>query len=79
MAEQWFEVWTACEDGWSDYHEENDETDNFDVAMAWLNRSDCQAGEIKLDGKIIVSKDRDGRMQFASGWCARGLKNLSGQ
>ena len=68
----------ACEDGWSDYHEETEETDSFEVALAWLRRSDTQQGEIRFKGKVVASKDRDGSLEFASGWCSSGLKALVG-
>ena len=49
-----YEVHTANEDGWTDYHEEDDVTCEFDVALAWLGNSDVVWGEIKVDGKVIA-------------------------
>ena len=73
---QVFKVWTQNESGFTEYHEENDETDDFEVALQWLNADDCIGGHIKLNGKIIVSKDYDGNLEFSAGWCKNGLKAL---
>lgn len=73
MEEQYFEVWTANESGFTDYHEENDETDDYEVAVAWLDASDCIRGHIKLNGVIVASKDEDG-WEFREGWTKRGYK-----
>lgn len=63
-----YEVFTENEDGWTDYHTEEDITDDYEIAIIWLNRDDCLSGEIRVNGEIVVSKDRDGTFEFAEGY-----------
>lgn len=69
-----FNVHTGNEDGWNDYHEEDDETDSWDVALAWLGRNDCVWGEVRVNGKIVASKGSDGEIEFSDGWGLFGKK-----
>lgn len=71
-AETWFEVHTANEDGWTDYHEEDDETDDFEIALDWITRSDVQWGEVRLNGELIASSDSDHNVEYAQGWGPHG-------
>jgi len=71
--ESFYEVHTANEDGWTDYHEEDDETEDFQVAVGWLERPDCKWGSVKYKGKTVAWKeDADEPVQFAEGWDAYG-------
>ena len=59
-----FEVRTQNEDGWTEYHEELDETDDLEVALIWLRQPDCISGEIRSNGRVIAWKNRDEGVQF---------------
>ncbi len=85
MEKEWYEVHTANEDGWTDYHEEDDETDDFEVAIDWLLRSDVVWGEIKYEGEVVVwTEERDDYdpdyhrsknvLQYADGWGRHGKR-----
>ena len=49
-----YEVHTANEDGWTDYHEEDETTDDMEVAVHWLSQPDVVWGTIAVDGKEIA-------------------------
>lgn len=66
-----YEVWTANEDGWTDYHEETEITDDFEIALTWLGASDVVRGEIRsLDnGDVIAWKDwNDEKIEYLEGY-----------
>lgn len=70
--ETWFNVHTANEDGWTDYHEEDDETDEFTTAIYWITRDDVKWGEVRLNGELIAWSDDDHNVEYAQGWGPNG-------
>lgn len=79
---EFYQVHTANEDGWNDYHEEDDETDDFEVAVAWLRRHDVQWGEIRYNGQLVAWTEENPNyaecggspnvVRFEDGWNSHG-------
>lgn len=78
-----YEVHTANEDGWTDYHEEDDITDDFDIAIDWLKRSDVKWGEIRCNGELVAWTEENPNydpeyggspniIEYAEGWGRNG-------
>lgn len=68
-----FEVKTWNEDGWSEGHEEEDITDDLQIALIWLTRDDCRDGSIYADGELVATKDYYGEpVEFHNGWTKNG-------
>ena len=75
MAEEYeFRVETWNEDGWTEGHEEEDITDDIEIAIIWLEREDCVYGSIYLNGKMIATKDKDSEIEVFDGWTRNGKK-----
>jgi len=54
-----YQVHTANEDGWTDYYEDDDETDDLEVAVAWLKRPDVVWGEISYEGEPVAHTEEN--------------------